>query len=119
MYHEKLKAYEEAMDLAVRLCGQIEQLAPNRTLRDQVYRAATSIPLNLAEGLARVTPRDKSHHLTIARGSTAECGAIVDFLHKSRRINESTHADLKRQCNLVSKLIHGTVRSINARTGNR
>jgi four helix bundle protein len=47
-------------------------------LRDQLKRAAMSIPLNIAESCGKVSPPDRARFLAIARGSALECGAIVD-----------------------------------------
>lgn len=39
-----------------------------------------SVPLNLAEGAGRSTPRERARHYTIARGSAVECLACLDLL---------------------------------------
>jgi four helix bundle protein len=41
-------------------------------LRDQMTRAATSIPSNIAEGWVRESFKEKVHFLSIAHGSPAE-----------------------------------------------
>jgi four helix bundle protein len=75
---EKLDCYE--------LAKQFNALVPrliqrgHRELRDQLTRAALSIPLNIAESAGRVAPAEKAHFIAIARGSAMECAAIVDVL---------------------------------------
>ena len=54
-------------------------------LRDQLDRAASSIVLNLAEGSARRTLKDKKHFYHMAFGSLRECQAILDLA------TDSTH----------------------------
>jgi four helix bundle protein len=49
-------------------------------LSDQLDRASISVPLNVAEGAGRITPRDRARHFTIARGSAVECLACLDLL---------------------------------------
>ena len=49
-------------------------------LRDQLRRASTSIPLNIAEGSGKTSAAERSHHHAIARGSALECAAILDVL---------------------------------------
>lgn len=50
--------------------------AKDRSLGDQVRRAATSVALNLAEGAERVG-RDRVHAFRIASGSAAEVRAAL------------------------------------------
>ena len=49
-------------------------------LSDQLDRASLSVPLNVAEGAGRSTPRDQARHYAIARGSAFECLAVLDLL---------------------------------------
>ena len=72
--HKKLIVWVAAKDLAVevyRLVG-VSALARDYGLRDQLLRAAVSVPSNIAEGYARKTSADRKHFLTIALGSCAE-----------------------------------------------
>lgn len=49
-------------------------------LSDQLDRASISVPLNIAEGAGRSTPRERARHYTIARGSAVECLACLDLI---------------------------------------
>ena len=49
-------------------------------LSNQLKRASTSIPLNIAEGSGRSTPADCARHYAISRGSAMECSAILDVM---------------------------------------
>ncbi len=46
-----------------------------RHLKDQLLRASSSIPLNLAEGSAKPTKRDQMKFYFISFGSLRECQA--------------------------------------------
>ncbi len=46
-------------------------------LADQLRRAASSIPLNFAEGYGKRTPKDQRRFFIIARGSTNEVAALL------------------------------------------
>jgi len=78
-------------------------------LRDQLRRAALSIPLNIAEASGKVSTNDRAKFFAIARGSAMECGAIldcIDVLHpccreevsSSRILIQRTVAMLSRLC---------------------
>ena len=71
-------AYRVAIELLRALLPLVEMLrTQDRSLADQAKRAATSIPLNVAEGRQRVG-RDRKQFYRIAYGSTAEVGAALD-----------------------------------------
>jgi four helix bundle protein len=50
-----------------------------RYSKNQLLRAASSVPLNLAEGVGRNSLKDKAHFYQIAFGSIKECQAIFDL----------------------------------------
>jgi four helix bundle protein len=49
-------------------------------LKNQLERAASSIALNLAEGSAKDSAKDRRRFYQIALGSTRECESIVQLL---------------------------------------
>jgi len=65
----------EAAGLALALASRVP--APLRSLGDQVIRAASSVPANLAEGHGRAG-RDRLNHWRIAYASAKE---VDTFLH--------------------------------------
>src|SRR5882672_86571 len=52
----------------------------NAALLDQLRRAASSIPLNIAEAAGRTGKADAARAYAIARGSAMECAAVLDAL---------------------------------------
>ena len=77
--HEKFEAYQLSIqywESALRLLENIP--AGNSAIKDQLNRAASSIPLNLAEGCGRIQTEDRKRFHSIASGSATECAAICD-----------------------------------------
>jgi four helix bundle protein len=76
---QRLDVYRRAIEL-VTLSLQVIAAIPrgHHELRDQLRRAALSVPLNIAEGAGRVTDADAARHFAVARGSAMECAAVLD-----------------------------------------
>jgi four helix bundle protein len=55
----------------------------NFSFKDQIQRAALSIPSNVAEGAERGSNRDFAHFLNIAKGS---CGELRTQLYIARKL---------------------------------
>ena len=64
-------------DLAVTFYRTSRSLPLRGSIKEQLGRAAQSIPLNLAEGRGRSTSKDQIKFFNIAMGSLRECQAIL------------------------------------------
>ena len=76
-----------------RLCVNVyKTLAPIRDygFKDQLCRSSLSIPSNIAEGVDRISLRERARFLRIARGSAAEArtqvyiGMEIGYIQSSR-----------------------------------
>ena len=79
--HEKLDVYQcaiEFLEVAFAIVSRLPR--GHAALADQLRRAATSIPLNIAEAAGKASPQERTHFHAIARGSAMECGAIMDVV---------------------------------------
>ena len=78
---QKLDVYQCAITFLAATC-EVSSQAPrgNGAILDQLRRAATSIPLNIAEAAGRTGTADAARCYAIARGSAMECAAILDTL---------------------------------------
>lgn len=68
------------LELAIEFHKLVNKLELNGHLKDQLFRAATSIPLNLSEGNARPTSKDKKRFYQIAYASVKECQTIFRLM---------------------------------------
>src|SRR5262245_28558887 len=78
--HEKLEVYQESLRFIAWLEPILERLPKSISVRDQLDRASTSIPLNIAEGNGKFTRPDRCRYFDNARGSSLECAAALDVL---------------------------------------
>ena len=78
--HERLKVYHEAIRFVGWVSPLLDELPAKIAARDQLDRASTSVPLNLAEGNAKRSYGERSRYFEIARGSGVECAACLDVL---------------------------------------
>ncbi len=92
----ELVAYTVALEAATSTLALVRRVpAPFRTLADQLIRAASSVPANLAEGHGRFG-RDRLNHWRIAYGSAKEVDAFLHLLTGSGSIDRAK-ADVAAQ----------------------
>ena len=89
---QKLDVYRCAIDF-VALAIDIGATIPrgHAELRDQLRRAALSVPLNIAEAAGRTSEADAARHFAIARGSAMECAAVLDVTRALGVLQEPRH----------------------------
>jgi len=81
--HERLDVYKASIDFVATANAVVEALPRGRAyLADQLQRAATSIPLNVAEGAGEFSRKDKARFYRIALRSATECAALLDVLDR-------------------------------------
>lgn len=110
--HEKLAVYQAAIEFVVWADPILKRLPKTSTIRDQMERASSSIPLNIAEGNGKFTAADRCRFFDIARGSALECAACLDVLVAKMGIEQADQgkAILAR---IVAMLV-GLIRSTSA-----
>jgi four helix bundle protein len=112
--HEKLIAYRRSLQFIAWCSPLLEKLPPKLAVTDQLDRASTSIPLNIAEGNAKYTAPDRCRYLDTARGSALECAACLDVLvAKGKFTTDEVQAGKDLLCETVCLLV-GLIRSIAA-----
>ncbi len=90
--HEKLDVYREAIALVAWLSSLLEGSVRVGDVRDQLDRASTSIPLNIAEGNGKYAPKDRCRFFDIAHGSALECAAGLNILVAKAKLERFTFA---------------------------
>ena len=72
--HKKLDLWNMAMELAVTIYQETDSFPREErySLTDQIRRAVSSVPSNVAEGAGRQTKKEFINYLHMAQGSLSE-----------------------------------------------
>lgn len=108
-----LICWQRAMDLAVNCYPLTRHLRILRhaDLASQIFRAAVSVPTNIAEGHGRGTDKDFAHFLDISMGSVREVETLVVLTDRVGLAKRATVQELLKQTDEVGALVHGLRRS--------
>ena len=88
--HERLDVYQTAIEFVALADEVVERLPRGRAyLADQLQRAATSIPLNIAEGAGEFAPKEKGRFYRMAKRSATESAAVLDVCRRLKLIENS------------------------------
>ena len=87
--HEKLEVYQVAIEFVVITEAIIKQFPKGRAyLIDQLQRAGSSVPLNIAEGAGEFSTNEKIRFYRMAKRSATECAGILDICARLNLIDE-------------------------------
>ena len=113
--HERLDVYRRSIEFV----GWTQQVAGSLkstdSTRSQLERAATSIPLNIAEGNAKSTKKERARYWRIALGSTLECAAILDVLVVRGTRTERETAQGKEQLERIAAMLIGLLKRLDSK----
>jgi four helix bundle protein len=81
-------------------------------VKNQLGRASLSIMLNIAEGVGKITTKDRKNFLVISRGSTLECAALIQFLGSENEIPESLQVEISSGLEEISKMLYSMIKNL-------
>src|SRR5882762_10726697 len=113
--HEKLDVYREAINFCGWVGEFLASIPAKAAAKDQLDRASTSIPLNIAEGNGKFSNADRARFLEIARGSALECAASVDVLAVRKLISQERIIPAKEQLVRIVNMLMGMLKSFSGR----
>ncbi|MBM4318826.1 MAG: four helix bundle protein, partial [Deltaproteobacteria bacterium] len=103
---ERLDVYKVSLEFVATADEIAERLPPGRAyLKDQLRRAANSIPANIAEGVGESTPREKVRFHRMARRSAVERASHLFVIRRLGLVEEDIiSAGLEQLCRIVAML---------------
>lgn len=81
--------------------------------KDQLTRSGLSIPSNIAEGLERISDKEKVRFIDISRGSIAEAQTQIYIGMKIKYIDNDIGNKWIKELEEVGKMLTGLMKSIN------
>ena len=113
--HEKLEVYRESIAFIAWLAVLVERSERIGGVRDQLDRASSSIPLNIAEGNGKHTPKDRCRFFDIAYGSALECAAGLDILVAKAKFTPQQIRPGKDSLQRIVRMLIGLIKSNSTR----
>ncbi len=103
-----------AYDVSLQLAREVARVLPvilrhDPSLADQLRRAVTSVPLNVAEGNRRIG-KDRPHHFRVALGSAAEVAACLDVAEALGYLARDAALSALAPADRVQRLLRGLTR---------
>ncbi len=103
----ELLVWQKAKELAVKIYRLVktQSFSKDFGLRDQIQRAAVSIPANIAEGDELGTDKQSIRHFYIAKGSAAELQTLLIIAQEINYIENDVMEDLVNECRVISVML--------------
>ena len=105
----KLIVWQMAKELAVRVYKYTSEGAFSKDygLRDQIRKAAVSVPSNISEGDESGSNKQSIRYFNIAKGSLAEVQTQNEIAFEIGYLTREQYDDIEHRCNALSiKLLH-------------
>ena len=113
--HEKLEVYREAVAFVAWLSALVDGTLRLGDVKDQLDRASTSIPLNIAEGNGKYTAKDRCRFFDIAHGSALECAAGLDVLVAKGKLSPEQIRPGKETLQKIVRMLMGLIKRNSSR----
>jgi len=106
---EDLDVWKEGMRLATKIYRALNACR-DYGLRDQMQRAAVSIPSNIAEGYERNTNKDFAHFLYIAKGSCSELRTQIYLGIETGVFDKATGDEMLESTRKISAMLYNFIK---------
>ena len=114
---ERLDVYQESIAFCGWVGDFLNEITAKAAAKDQIDRASTSLPLNIADGNSKLSTTDRARFLEIARGSALECAACLDVLVAKRLTPVEAVISGKAQLFEIVSMLMGLISSVSSRIG--
>ncbi len=111
---EDLRVWQKGIELTKKIYvftskGEISR---DFGLKDQLRRAAVSVPTNVAEGFERRSGKEYINFLNIAKGSAGELRSLLRVAREVSYLEEKTYLELYNQAKELSRMLASQIKAI-------
>jgi four helix bundle protein len=110
--HEKLNVYQVSLAFNEWVGETLPLIEARAAAKDHLDRAATSIPLNIAEGNGKFSKRDRARFFDIARGSALEAAASLDVPVSRKLASKAQVVPAKEQLIQIVNMLMGLLKGL-------
>ena len=105
--YRSLKVWRMGMDMTKQAYASSKQFPKDELygLTSQLWRAAVSVPANIAEGHARGSTKEFLRHLSIAQGSLAEVETLLTLAEELGYCRPQELAGIVDLCGQLGRMI--------------
>lgn len=114
-HYKDLLVWQKSMEFANQIIDLTEKMDTSRThyrLLEQIEAAATSIPMNIAEGKSRHFKKEFSQHLNYSRGSLYETMTLLEIFKMRNWITPEDFTTLETKSIEIAKMLNALINSI-------
>lgn len=100
-----LRVYQTSKEFVKTIYGLLSTYPPNEqyALCDQLRRASVSVPSNIAEGMSRLSDKEKAHFIEISYGSLMEVLCQMEISKELNYVTEEQMNEIENQITIIAK----------------
>jgi four helix bundle protein len=116
---EDLLVWQKGMELVkeVYLVSEEGRFRHDFALRDQLRRAAISIPTNIAEGFERASKKEYLNFLNFAKGSAGEVRSLLHVASELGYLEEAKRHKMRSAVLELSRYLYNHIKSLRESAG--
>ncbi len=112
---EDLRVWQQGIELVkqINLITREGEINRDFGLRDQLRKAAVSVPTNVAEGFERYSRKEYVNFLNIAKGSAGEVRSLLRVAFEVGYLDKNTYFKLYDLAKGLSRMLASQIQAIN------
>jgi four helix bundle protein len=105
----KLKVYQLSKELVIMVYSYLKYFPKEEqyALCDQIRRAVVSVPSNIAEGMSRISKKERLHFLEISYGSLMETLCQIEISTELKFISYDDLQNVETKTAEISRMLSG------------